>query len=154
MNLSVISVGNKPNKWELEGIEHYLKQLKNNIKINFINIKGQQNPKRTIEEVIKIESDLILEKIPSTSYLISWDIEGEKINSKELSMIFERSMQTSAKIYFVIGGSFGLSKDIKNLSDKVISASNFTFPHRLFRIILIEQIYRAVSIINNMPYHK
>ena len=62
MNLSVISVGNKPNKWELEGIEHYLKQLKNNIKINFINIKGQQNPKRTIEEVIKIESDLILEK--------------------------------------------------------------------------------------------
>ena len=61
MNLSVISVGNKPNKWELEGIEHYLKQP-NNIKINFINIKGQQNPKRTIEEVIKIESDLILKK--------------------------------------------------------------------------------------------
>ena len=154
MNLSVISVGNKPNKWELEGVEHYLKQLKNNIKINFINIKGQQNPKRTIEEVIKIESDLILEKIPPSSYLISWDIEGEKINSKELSMIFERSMQINANICFVIGGSFGLSKDIKNLSDKVISASNFTFPHRLFRIILIEQIYRAVSIINNMPYHK
>ena len=49
MNLSVISVGNKPNKWELEGIEHYLKQLKNNIKINFINIKGQQIPKRPID---------------------------------------------------------------------------------------------------------
>ncbi len=64
MNLSVISVGNKPNKWELEGIEHYLKQLKNNIKINFINIKGQQNPKSTIDEVIKIESGLILEKVP------------------------------------------------------------------------------------------
>ena len=63
-------------------------------------------------------------------------------------------MQINAKICFVIGGSFGLSKDIKKLSDKVISASNFTFPHRLFRIILIEQIYRAVSIINNMPYHK
>ena len=154
MNLSVISVGNKLNKWELEGIEYYLKQLKNNIKVNFINIKGQQNPKRTIEEIIKIESDLILEKIPSSSYLISWDIEGEKINSKELSKIFERSMQINAKICFVIGGSFGLSKDIKKLSDKVISASNFTFPHRLFRIILIEQIYRAVSIINNMPYHK
>ena len=154
MNLSVISVGNKPNKWELEGIEHYLKQLKNNIKINFINIKGQQNPKRTIEEVIKIESDLILEKIPSASYLISWDIEGEKINSKELSMIFERSMQINANIFFVIGGSFGISTNIKKRSDKVISASNFTFPHRLFRIILIEQIYRAISIINNKPYHK
>jgi len=154
MNLSIISVGNKPNKWELEGIEHYLKQLKNNVKINFINIKGQQNPKRSIEEVIKIESGLILEKIPSASFLISWDIEGEKINSKKLSMIFERSVQTNANICFVIGGSFGISTDIKKRSDKVISASNFTFPHRLFRIILIEQIYRAISIINNKPYHK
>ena len=154
MNLSIISVGNKPNKWELEGIEHYLKQFKNILKINFINIKGQQNPKRSIEEVIKIESGLILEKIPSASYLISWDIEGEKINSKKLSMIFERSVQTNANICFVIGGSFGISTDIKKRSDKVISASNFTFPHRLFRIILIEQIYRAISIINNKPYHK
>ena len=62
MNLSIISVGNKPNKWELEGINHYLKQLKNHVKIDFINIKGQQNPKRSIEEVIKLEADLILKK--------------------------------------------------------------------------------------------
>ena len=69
-------------------------------------------------------------------------------------MIFERSMQINANICFVIGGSFGISKDIKKLSERVISASNFTFPHRLFRIILIEQIYRAISIINKKPYHK
>jgi 23S rRNA (pseudouridine1915-N3)-methyltransferase len=63
-------------------------------------------------------------------------------------------MLNNLKICFVIGGSFGLSKSIIDRSDKVFAASYFTFPHRLFRIILIEQIYRAFSIINNAPYHK
>ena len=78
MNLTIISVGNKPNKWELEGINHYLKQLKNNVKIDFINIKGQQNPKRSNAEVLKLEADLIHKKIPSDSYLILCDMAGDK----------------------------------------------------------------------------
>ena len=154
MNLSIISVGNKPNKWELEGISHYLKQLNNQVKIDFINIKGQQNPKRSIEEVIKLEAHLILKKIPSDSFLIICDMAGDKVSSNEFSKIFENLMHENRKVCFVIGGSFGLSEDLKLISNKVLSASNFTFPHRLFRIILVEQIYRAISIINNAPYHK
>ena len=154
MNLSIISVGNKPNKWELDGIDHYIKQLKNRVKIDFINIKGQQNPKRSTEEVIKLEADLILQKIPSDSYLIACDMAGDAVSSYEFSKIFENLMHQNTKICFVIGGSFGLSKELKFVSNKVLSASNFTFPHRLFRIILVEQIYRAISIINNAPYHK
>jgi len=154
MNLFLISVGNKPNKWELEGINHYLKQLNNYVKIDFINIKGQQHPKRSIEEVITLESNLILKKIPSDSYLISCDMSGDKVSSSEFGKIFENLIQKYTKVCFVIGGSFGLSKEIKLLSNKVLSASDFTFPHRLFRIILVEQIYRAISIINNAPYHK
>ncbi len=154
MNLFIISVGNKPNKWELEGINHYLKQLNNYVKIDFINIKGQQHPKRSIEEVITLESNLILKKIPSDSYLISCDMSGDKVSSSEFGKIFENLIQKYTKVCFVIGGSFGLSKEIILLSNKVLSASNFTFPHRLFRIILVEQIYRAISIINNAPYHK
>ena len=153
MNLSIISVGNKPNKWEFEGINHYLKQL-NNVKIDFINVKGQQNPKRSIEEVIKLEADLILKRIPSDSFLIICDIAGDRVSSNEFSKIFEKLMHENTKVCFVIGGSFGLSEDLKLISNKVLSASNFTFPHRLFRIILVEQIYRAISIINNAPYHK
>ena len=154
MNLSIISVGNKPNKWELDGIDHYIKQLKNRVKIDFINIKGQQNPKRSTEEVIKLEAHLILQKIPSDSYLIACDMAGDAVSSNEFSKIFENLMHQNTKICFVIGGSFGLSKELKFVSNKVLSASNFTFPHRLFRIILVEQIYRAISIINNAPYHK
>lgn len=154
MNLTIISVGNKPNRWELEGINHYLKQLKNNVRVDFINIKGQQNPKRSTAEVLKLESELITQKIPSDSYLILCDMKGEKISSRGLSKLFEKLIHQNLKICFVIGGSFGISENLKTKSNKMLSASNFTFPHRLFRIILVEQIYRAISIINNSPYHK
>ena len=154
MNLTIISVGNKPNKWELEGINHYLKQLKNNVRVDFINIKGQQNPKRSTAEVLKLEAELITEKIPSDSYLILCDMKGEKMSSRGLSMLFEKLIHENLKICFVVGGSFGISENLKTKSNKMLSASNFTFPHRLFRIILVEQIYRAISIINNAPYHK
>jgi len=154
MNLTIISIGNKLSPWELEGVDYYTKQFKNKININFINIKGQQHPKRSIEEVLKLESDNIIKKIPDDSYLISWDSNGDTVCSKEFSKILENSMSNNLKICFVIGGSFGLDKSILKISKKVLSASNFTFPHRLFRIILIEQIYRAFSIINKSPYHK
>jgi 23S rRNA (pseudouridine1915-N3)-methyltransferase len=154
MNLTIISVGNKPNKWELEGINHYLKQLKNNVRVDFINIKGQQNPKRSNAEVLKLEAELITQKIPSDSYLILCDMKGEKMSSRGLSTLFEKLIHQNLKICFVIGGSFGISENLKTKSNKMLSASNFTFPHRLFRIILVEQIYRAISIINNSPYHK
>ena len=154
MNLTIISIGNKLSPWELDGINYYTKQLNNQININFINIKGQQHPKRSIEEVLKIESDYILKKIPDDSFLISWDSSGDKIDSKEFSKVIENSMTNNLKLCLIIGGSFGLDKNILKNSQRVLSASNFTFPHRLFRIILIEQIYRAFSIINNSPYHK
>jgi 23S rRNA (pseudouridine1915-N3)-methyltransferase len=154
MNLTIISVGNKLNKWELEGINHYLKQLKNNVRVDFINIKGQQNPKRSTAEVLKLEAELITQKIPSDSYLILCDMKGEKMSSRGFSKLFEKLIHQNLKICFVIGGSFGISENLKTKSNKMLSASNFTFPHRLFRIILVEQIYRAISIINNAPYHK
>ena len=154
MNLTIISIGNKLSPWELDGINYYTKQLKNKININFINIKGQQHPKRSIEEVLKIESDYILKKIPDDSFLISWDSSGDKVDSKEFSKVIENSMTNNLKLCLLIGGSFGLDKNILKNSHRILSASNFTFPHRLFRIILIEQIYRAFSIINNSPYHK
>jgi len=154
MNLTIISIGNKLSPWELDGINYYIKQLKNKININFINIKGQQHPKRSIEEVLKLESDYILKKIPDDSFLISWDSSGDRVDSKEFSKVIENSMTNNLKLCLLIGGSFGLNKNILKNSQRVLSASNFTFPHRLFRIILIEQIYRAFSIINNSPYHK
>jgi 23S rRNA (pseudouridine1915-N3)-methyltransferase len=154
MVLNIISVGNKLTPWESQGIAYYQKQLSKNISLNFIDIKGQQHPKRSIDEIKKLESELILSKISDDDYIISWDSRGKRINSNEFSKFFENSMLENLRLNFIIGGSFGLPEKIIEISDKVFSASSFTFPHRLFRIILVEQIYRSFSIINKAPYHK
>ena len=87
-------------------------------------------------------------------FIIAFDMNGDQICSKKFSDLIFNNQESDKTITFVIGGSFGLSSEIKDNSNKVLSASLFTFPHRLFRLILVEQIYRAHTIVNNMPYHK
>ena len=154
MLIKIISVGNKLNQWQLKEIEFYTKQLPKNLAIEFIDLKSQQNPNYSIEEVIQKESSLILSKISKNDYVVSWDSSGESMTSKNFSNFILKSQSNMSSILFIIGGSFGLSLEVKQRSNKILSASQFTFPHRLFRLLLVEQIYRAYTIINNMPYHK
>jgi|TARA_B100001059_G_scaffold234712_1_gene278004 23S rRNA (pseudouridine1915-N3)-methyltransferase len=154
MLIRVISVGNKPNQWESKGIEFYIKQLPKNLSIDFINLKSQQNPNLTLNEVLDRESSLILSKISKNDFVISWDLDGNNIGSKDFSNFILDCQKLRKKIIFIVGGSFGLSPNVIKRSDKVFSASKLTFPHRIFRLLLVEQIYRAHTIINNMPYHK
>ena len=79
---------------------------------------------------------------------------GELTDSSEFSCLLKSCQEMNKTISFIIGGSFGLSEEIKSKADKIFSASLLTFPHRLFRLILVEQIFRAHTIISNMPYHK
>lgn len=154
MLIKIISIGNKLNLWQSQGIEFYTKQLPKNLVIEFIDLKSQQNPNYSIEEVIQKESSLILSKISKNDFVVSWDSSGESVTSKNFSNFILKSQSSMSSILFIIGGSFGLSLEVKQRSNKILSASQFTFPHRLFRLLLVEQIYRAHTIINNMPYHK
>lgn len=154
MIFNFISVNNKQSRWENEGLNYYVKQFPKHISINFVNIKGQQHPKRSINEIKELESNSILAKINNNDHTISFDLKGESLCSKTFSRIIKSSLENHKKTNFIIGGSFGVSDQILNRSDKVISFSNMTFPHRLFKIILMEQIYRSFAIINNSPYHK
>ena len=154
MLIKIISIGNKLNLWQSQGIEFYTKQLPKNLAIEFIDLKSQQNPNYSIEEVIQKESSLILSKISKNDFVVSWDSSGVSMTSKNFSNFILKSQSSMSSILFIIGGSFGLSLEVKQRSNKILSASQFTFPHRLFRLLLVEQIYRAYTIINNMPYHK
>tara|TARA_B100001094_G_C18012361_1_gene710757 strand:+ start:374 stop:838 length:465 start_codon:yes stop_codon:yes gene_type:complete len=154
MLIKIITVGNKLNQWEAKGIEFYTKQLPKNLNIEFVNVKSYQNPNYSLNEVLEKESSLILSKILKDDFVISWDANGSVINSEDFSNFILDCQRLIPKITFIVGGSFGLSSKIKQKSDKVFSASKLTFPHRIFRLLLVEQIYRAHTIISKMPYHK
>ena len=154
MKIKIINVGNKLNKWESDGIGYYQKQLPKNIKISFINLKGQQNSNLSKKEILQKEGKQVLSKISRSDFVISWDSTGKQLDSYEFSNFILDSTQSKKEIFFIIGGSHGLSMEVLNRSNQVFSASLLTFPHRLFRLILMEQIYRAFSIMQNKPYHK
>ena len=154
MIIKIISIGNKLNKWESDTIDFYLKQLPKNIKVDFVDLKSQQNPNYSIKEIIKKESQLINSKISDKDFVIAWDSSGEQISIDAFSKLIFKNREINNNISFIVGGSFGLSSNILNRSNQILSASLFTFPHKLFRLIMVEQIYRAHTIINNMPYHK
>ena len=153
MIIKIISIGNKLNKWESETINFYLKQLPKNIRVDFVDLKSQQNPNYSNEEVIQKESKLIDSKISDKDFVIAWESSGEQISIEAFSKLILQNREIN-NISFIIGGSFGLSSNILKRSNQILSASLFTFPHKLFRLIIVEQIYRAHTIINNMPYHK
>ena len=108
-----------------------------------------------INKVIEVEGLSILDKINKNDYVITLEIEGKNISSEALaSKIDELYTYGNTHITFIIGGSWGLSKEVKNRSNMALSFSKFTFPHQLMRLILLEQIYRAYTIINHKEYHK
>jgi len=154
MKCNIISIGHKPTNWESEGIKYYVKQLPKNCLINFIDIKGKQHPKMKKDEVLKLEKELILDKLDPANKIIVCDISGKKLSSINLSRMIQKSLNINEDIAFIIGGSYGLSEEIVKRANFILSVSDLTFPHRLFKMMLIEQIYRSFSIINNMPYHK
>ena len=104
--------------------------------------------------MIQAESRILLDKVEKIDHAIAWDIKGRSISSNEFANLIKEHSMNDHQIVFVIGGSHVLSREVLDKSNHVISASKLTFPQRLFKIILSEQIYRACSIISNHPYHK
>ena len=106
------------------------------------------------EKALTIEAEKIKKHIKENDYIITLEIEGKKISSEELANLIDKTLITNSNIVFIIGGSYGLDNSIKARSNYHLSFSNLTFPHQLFRVILLEQIYRSFKIINNESYHK
>lgn len=158
LKITVISVGKMKEKFFLQAIEEYEKRLSRYAKVNIIELKDEPTPDsptdKEREQILSKEGERIKEKIPKDAYIISLCVEGKQLSSEEFSDILKDVPQTSSNIVFIIGGSLGLSEEIKKLSNFRLSFSKMTFPHRLMRVILFEQIYRAFTIIEGKEYHK
>ncbi len=154
MQIDIISVGILKEKYLVDASNEYLKRLSKFCIVNDINIKDQSN-KLSKVEVLKKEKEVLETKIKKNSFLIVLAIEGKQYDSVDFSNYLENiKVNGISHISFVIGGSYGVHQDIKDQADMLLSFSKFTFPHQLFKVILLEQIYRSFKIANNQSYHK
>ncbi len=144
--IKIICLGKIKEKYLEDLINDYLKRIQKYHKINLIELKDVNN--------LEIEANNILKYIDSKDYIISLDIKGQDMNSLEFASLINQTFNNYSNITFIIGSSEGLSQKIKDKSNLLLSFSKFTFPHGLFRGILLEQIYRSFKINNNEKYHK
>ena len=147
--IKIITVGKIKEKYFIDAIEEYKKRISKYSKLEIIELNDLNFDK---EKTLFEEGKNILSKINEKDFVITMEIEGKKIDSIELSNFIDKNI--SRNITFIIGGSYGLSKEVKERSNYKLSFSDLTFPHQLFRIILLEQLYRSFRIINNESYHK
>ena len=150
--IKIICVGKIKEDYLNKGIDEYKKRISkyHNIEIYELQDEGLRDKQTTIKK----EKKKILKIINSKDYLIVLDINGKEMNSIQLATKIDEIFISNSNITFIIGGSYGIDDSIKDLANLKLSFSKLTFPHQLFRIILLEQIYRAFKINNNEEYHK
>lgn len=159
MKISIIAVGKLKEKYLKQGIGEYSKRLGAYASMEVMEVPDEKAPENMseaeMEEVKRKEGERILAKVPSDSYVITLEIEGEMATSEKFAKKLDQlALHGKSKIAFVIGGSLGLSEEVRQRSDYALSFSKMTFPHQLMRLILLEQLYRAFRINRNEPYHK
>ena len=151
LKINIVCVGNLKDKFFVEASEEYVKRLSRFCSVNIIELKEFNNCS-SIEQTKKCEGEEIIKNLKG--YVILCDVLGEQCSSEKLAEKIERLSLLHDQITFVIGGSNGVSDDVKQHANEKLSVSKMTFPHRLFRIMILEQIYRAETIINGIKYHK
>ena len=144
--IKILCVGKIKERYLQDLINDYLKRISKYHKIEIIELKDDSNYQK--------ETSNLLEHIKSSDYNIALDIKGKMVTSEEFASIIDKTFLTNSTITFIIGGSLGLNDEIKSKCQQIISFSHLTFPHGLFRGILLEQIYRSFKILNNEAYHK
>lgn len=150
--IKIICVGKIKESFYREAVQEYLKRLSKytRIEIHEVADDGSLEPQTQIHR----ESERVFSLLQPKDYVILMDIKGKELSSIEFAKTLDQTFLTYSNITFVIGGSYGLDDTIKNRANVKISFSKLTFPHQLFRIILLEQIYRSYKIINHETYHK
>ena len=143
--IKIICVGKVKEKYLRDMIDDYAKRISKYHKIEIIEL-ADSNINKEKEELLRV--------INTKDYNIVMDIDGNNLSSREFAEKMDKTFLINSNITFIIGGSDGVSPEIKELANYRLSFSKLTFPHQLFRGILLEQIYRAFKILNNESYHK
>lgn len=150
--IKIVCVGKIKEKFIKDAIEEYKKRILKFTKLEVIELQDYDYGNETVTKEKEFEQ--IVKYVNPKDYIITMEIDGQMLDSLEFSKKIDDTLIMNSNIIFIIGGSYGLSDKIKKMSNFKLSFSRLTFPHQLFRVILLEQIYRAFKIINNESYHK
>ena len=159
LNITIISVGKLKEKYLKQAVEEYSKRLQRYCKLEIIELNDEKTPDNASEKeeaIIKTkEGEGILKHIRDNMFVIALDLKGKMLSSEEFSSyIKDLGIKGESNIAFIIGGSLGISEEILKRADYKLCFSKMTFPHQLFRVMLLEQIYRGFRIMKGEPYHK
>ena len=159
MKITIVCVGKIKEKFYRDALAEYTKRLSRYCSLTIMEVADEKTKEQASETECAIikdrEGERILKSIRDDGYVIALAIDGKTLDSVELSEKIDKlGLSGKSNVYFVIGGSLGLSDAVMKRADYKLSFSRMTFPHQLMRVILLEQIYRSFRISNNEPYHK
>ena len=150
--IKIITIGSIKEQYLKDAIEEYKKRIKKYTNLEIIELKDEGLVEET--KAIRMEAEKIEKNLNERDYIITLEIEGKEYDSIEFAEKIRNIQIENSNIVFIIGGSYGLYNSIKAKAKMHLSFSKMTFPHQLFRVLLLEQIYRAYKINNNESYHK
>jgi len=155
MRVSIICVGHKMPAWIRTGFGEYVKRLPPEIRVELVELKPEEKASgRTVDKAKALEGGRILAAIPEGATVYALDEKGRSVTTQGLAVMLAGWMRDATHPALVIGGADGLSDEVRQRADKLLSLSALTLPHGLARVLLAEQLYRAWTILANHPYHR
>lgn len=153
MEIKLIVVGKTKSSELVRLINEYVKRINFYKKFKIIVVNSLKSKKNSEKEIKKIEGENVLKSVKKNELIFLLDENGKSFNSRKFADFLSNKFKTNKSIVFVVGGSHGFSNEIKQKSNEIISLSEMTFSHQIIRLFFTEQLYRALTIINNHPYH-
>lgn len=154
MKLYVLAVGNKMPTWVSAGFREYSQRMPRENAVHLIEIKPEKRVGKNAEQLLYVESERIHSVLPPGCHIVVLDELGKQVKTIKLSEMLINWAECGRDVAFIIGGAEGLHENIKSMAHEKLALSALTLPHGLARVLLAEQLYRAVSINRNHPYHR
>lgn len=154
MKLAVLAVGHRQPDWVNDGCAEYLKRMPRELPLSVSEIKPESRGSKTREQLLAAEKARIREALPGSCRIVVLDEKGDDLTTLKLAKRLEAWMQDGRDVALLIGGADGLDEEFKQQADDRLRLSSLTLPHGMARLLLCEQLYRAVSVLKNHPYHR
>ena len=154
MRLGILAVGHKLPDWVAKGCAEYIKRMPRELPLSVVEIKPEPRGSKTREQLLAAEKTRLQAALSGFSRIVVLDERGTDLTTVKLAQRLEDWMREGGDTAFIIGGADGIDEELKQRAASMIRLSSLTLPHAMARLVLCEQLYRAVSVVKNHPYHR